>query len=142
MLIGDRERRSNAEDSAKALHTVRDEANQIKLELVDLRTQTETSKGDLERKQASWDEMAERYETELGDLKKRERAHLVQRTLSRFFVGIDRALCEIGVEGIELPDHPFFVATAFQPQVGSGHSGVVHPLIAALQINPHEPMDP
>lgn len=39
---------------------------------------------------------------------------------------------DAGVEGIELPDHPFFVATAFQPQVGSSESGVVHPLIAAL----------
>lgn len=39
---------------------------------------------------------------------------------------------DAGVEGIELPDHPFFVATAFQPQVGSSTSGAVHPLIAAL----------
>ncbi|KIW73688.1 hypothetical protein PV04_01786 [Phialophora macrospora] len=64
-------------EAAKTLHTVRDEANQLKLELVDLRTQAETTKGDLERKQASWDEMKERYETELSDLKKRreELAH-------------------------------------------------------------------
>jgi CTP synthase (UTP-ammonia lyase) len=39
---------------------------------------------------------------------------------------------DAGVEGIELRDHPFFVATAFQPQVGSSQSGVVHPLIVAL----------
>jgi CTP synthase (UTP-ammonia lyase) len=39
---------------------------------------------------------------------------------------------DAGVEGIELPDHPFFVATAFQPQVGGSDSGFVHPLIAAL----------
>jgi CTP synthase (UTP-ammonia lyase) len=39
---------------------------------------------------------------------------------------------DAGVEGIELPGHPFFVATAFQPQVGSSQSGAVHPLIAAL----------
>jgi CTP synthase (UTP-ammonia lyase) len=39
---------------------------------------------------------------------------------------------DAGVEGIELPDHPFFVATAFQPQVGSAASGVLHPLLAAL----------
>ena len=39
---------------------------------------------------------------------------------------------DAGVEGIELPAHPFFMATAFQPQVGSGESGAVHPLIAAL----------
>lgn len=39
---------------------------------------------------------------------------------------------DAGVEGIELPDHPFFLATAFQPQVGSAESGEVAPLIAAL----------
>ena len=39
---------------------------------------------------------------------------------------------DAGVEGIELADHPFFLATAFQPQVGSGETGAVHPLIVAL----------
>jgi CTP synthase (UTP-ammonia lyase) len=39
---------------------------------------------------------------------------------------------DAGVEAIELPDHPFFVATAFQPQVGAGESGALHPLISAL----------
>ncbi len=39
---------------------------------------------------------------------------------------------DAGVEGIELADHPFFLATAFQPQVGASETGTVHPLIAAL----------
>jgi CTP synthase (UTP-ammonia lyase) len=39
---------------------------------------------------------------------------------------------DAGVEAIELPEHPFFLATAFQPQVGSGDSGVLHPLLVAL----------
>jgi CTP synthase (UTP-ammonia lyase) len=39
---------------------------------------------------------------------------------------------DAGVEGIELPGHPFFLATAFQPQVGCSESGAVHPLIVAL----------
>jgi CTP synthase (UTP-ammonia lyase) len=39
---------------------------------------------------------------------------------------------DAGVEAIELPDHPFFVATAFQPQVGSSETAVLHPLIAGL----------
>jgi CTP synthase (UTP-ammonia lyase) len=39
---------------------------------------------------------------------------------------------DAGVEAIELPEHPFFVATAFQPQVGSSDSGVLHPLLLAL----------
>ena len=38
---------------------------------------------------------------------------------------------DAGVEGIELPDHPFFLATAFQPQVGSSDSGQLHPLLGA-----------
>lgn len=36
-----------------------------------------------------------------------------------------------GVEGIELPDHPFFVAT-FQPQMAALPNEGVHPLIRAL----------
>jgi CTP synthase (UTP-ammonia lyase) len=31
-----------------------------------------------------------------------------------------------------LPEHPFFVATSFQPQVGASESGELHPLIAAF----------
>ncbi len=38
---------------------------------------------------------------------------------------------DAGVEGIELPDHPFFLATAFQPQVGSSETGELHPLLRA-----------
>jgi CTP synthase (UTP-ammonia lyase) len=39
---------------------------------------------------------------------------------------------DAGVEAVELPGHPFYVATLFQPQVGSSASGRLHPLIAAL----------
>jgi CTP synthase (UTP-ammonia lyase) len=39
---------------------------------------------------------------------------------------------DAGVEAIELPGHPFFVATAFQPQAGTSESGTLHPLITAL----------
>jgi CTP synthase (UTP-ammonia lyase) len=39
---------------------------------------------------------------------------------------------DAGVEGIELPSHPFFVATLFQPQVGAANGGPLHPLIGAL----------
>jgi CTP synthase (UTP-ammonia lyase) len=39
---------------------------------------------------------------------------------------------DAGVEAIELPDHPFFLATAFQPQVGVGSSGRLPPLLAAF----------
>lgn len=39
---------------------------------------------------------------------------------------------DVGVEAIELPGHPFFVATAFQPQIGALSGGPLHPLIAAF----------
>jgi CTP synthase (UTP-ammonia lyase) len=39
---------------------------------------------------------------------------------------------DAGVEGFELPGHPFYLATLFQPQVGSSKSGQLHPLIGAL----------
>jgi CTP synthase (UTP-ammonia lyase) len=39
---------------------------------------------------------------------------------------------DAGVEAVELPGHPFYVATLFQPQVGSSASGRLHPLIDAL----------
>jgi CTP synthase (UTP-ammonia lyase) len=39
---------------------------------------------------------------------------------------------DAGVEAVELPGHPFYLATLFQPQVGSAASGRVHPLIEAL----------
>jgi CTP synthase (UTP-ammonia lyase) len=39
---------------------------------------------------------------------------------------------DAGVEAIELPDHEFFLATAFQPQVGASESRVLDPLIRAL----------
>jgi CTP synthase (UTP-ammonia lyase) len=39
---------------------------------------------------------------------------------------------DAGVEAIELPDHPFFIATAFQPQIGASQAEALHPLISAL----------
>jgi CTP synthase (UTP-ammonia lyase) len=39
---------------------------------------------------------------------------------------------DVGVEAIELSDHPFFLATAFQPQVGAGSTGQLHPLLGAF----------
>jgi CTP synthase (UTP-ammonia lyase) len=39
---------------------------------------------------------------------------------------------DAGVEAIELPDHPFFLATAFQPQVGASETGQLGPLLDAF----------
>jgi CTP synthase (UTP-ammonia lyase) len=56
----------------------------------------------------------------------------VEARLQGAGVVISARAVDAGVEAIELPDHPFFVATAFQPQVGAGASGVLHPLIRAM----------
>jgi CTP synthase (UTP-ammonia lyase) len=45
---------------------------------------------------------------------------------------VDAHADDAGVEGFELPGHPFYVATLFQPQVGSSTSTSLHPLLAAL----------
>ena len=39
---------------------------------------------------------------------------------------------DAGIEALELPDHPFYMATLFQPQVGTSETGAVHPLVGAL----------
>ena len=39
---------------------------------------------------------------------------------------------DAGVEAVELPGHPFFVATLFQPQVGASRGEPIHPLIHAF----------
>ncbi len=54
------------------------------------------------------------------------------RTLADAGVRLAAYAPDAGVEAIELPEHPFFIATAFQPQVGSSESGELHPLIMAF----------
>ena len=39
---------------------------------------------------------------------------------------------DAGVEAFELPDHPFYLATLFQPQVGGSERGTLHPLSMVL----------
>lgn len=58
-------------EAAKTVQVVREEANQLKLQIVDLKTQAETAKANLEQKSSSWDEMKDRFERETADLKKR-----------------------------------------------------------------------
>ena len=56
----------------------------------------------------------------------------VERRLQDAGAVLSARAADAGVEAIELPDHPFFVATAFQPQVGASESPELHPLIQAL----------
>ena len=56
----------------------------------------------------------------------------VERRLEVAGVVLSARAADAGVEAIELPGHPFFIATAFQPQVGAGESQALHPLIEAF----------
>jgi len=47
-------------------------------------------------------------------------------------VAISARAPDAGVEGIEVAGHPFFVATLFQPQVGSSAGRPLNPLITAF----------
>lgn len=58
-------------EAAKNVQAVRAEANQLKLDLAGLRTQTETYKKDLAQKEESWAEQRARYEGELAEVQKR-----------------------------------------------------------------------
>jgi CTP synthase (UTP-ammonia lyase) len=57
-------------------------------------------------------------------------AHLERLVAAGLVVAATAA--DAGVEAVELPGHPFYIATLFQPQVGSSASGTLHPLVAAL----------
>lgn len=52
--------------------------------------------------------------------------------LERAGVVVGATAPDAGIEAIELPDHPFFLATAFQPQVGASETGHLSPLLEAF----------
>jgi len=52
--------------------------------------------------------------------------------LERVGVVVGATAPDAGVEAIELPDHPFFLATAFQPQVGASEAAHLSPLLEAF----------
>jgi CTP synthase (UTP-ammonia lyase) len=54
------------------------------------------------------------------------------RALQAAGVTVAATAPDAGVEAIELPDHPFFLATAFQPQVGVSETGSVPAIVAAF----------
>jgi CTP synthase (UTP-ammonia lyase) len=57
---------------------------------------------------------------------------LVRGWAARPARGVGPPAADAGVEAFELPDHPFYLATLFQPQVGTSERGVLHPLVGAL----------
>ena len=68
-------------EAAKNLQTVRADANQMKLDMAELRTQSDNYKKDLAQKEESWVEQRARYEGELAELHKRREEVLHQNSL-------------------------------------------------------------
>jgi nucleoprotein TPR len=58
-------------EAATTAQNLRAQNNNIRLEMVNLRTQAESAKTDLAQKGDSWSEMKHRYEQEVSDLRKR-----------------------------------------------------------------------
>ncbi|RMZ82528.1 hypothetical protein DV737_g2036, partial [Chaetothyriales sp. CBS 132003] len=68
-------------EAAKVLQTVRTEANQLRLQVVDLRSRAESTQASLQQKESSWADMKDRYEREIADLKKRREEVQQQNSL-------------------------------------------------------------
>lgn len=68
-------------EAAKILQTIRTESNQLRLEMVDLKTRAESSINSLQQKEESWSEQKARYERELADLRNRREEVIQQNTL-------------------------------------------------------------
>jgi nucleoprotein TPR len=92
-------------EAAKNLQAVRAEANQLKLELVESRTQADTYKKDLAQKEESWSELKERYESELAELQKRREEVLHQNNLLHTQLeGISSQIAALQKDRANIPD--------------------------------------
>lgn len=58
-------------EAARTLQAVRTEFNEVKLQIANWKSQAETTRNDLTRKEESWNELKSRYEREISDLKMR-----------------------------------------------------------------------
>ncbi|KUL92200.1 hypothetical protein ZTR_02703 [Talaromyces verruculosus] len=96
-------------EAAKLLQTVRSEANQLRLDLVDVKTQAENARKDLTQKEESWAEQKDRFEREISDLQKRREEVLHQNTLlhnqleniTKQITALQRDRANIATEGEE-----------------------------------------
>jgi nucleoprotein TPR len=68
-------------EAAKALQTIRSESNQLRLEMVKLRTEAESAITSLKQKEESWSEQVARYKSELDELRNRREEVLHQNAL-------------------------------------------------------------
>ena len=58
-------------EAAKALQKTRSDFNELKTEVVRIKTEAEVAKAALSQNESSWDEMKDRYERELGEMRMR-----------------------------------------------------------------------
>lgn len=56
-------------EAAKALQSVRAQFNEVKVQIVELKTEAESARGLLSQREESWTESKNRYERELGEIK-------------------------------------------------------------------------
>ncbi|KAI5294930.1 hypothetical protein KEM52_002840, partial [Ascosphaera acerosa] len=68
-------------EAAKGLQDARAETNQLKLELLDVKTQAETAKSTLTQQEESWQELKARLEGEIAELGRRREEVLTQNSL-------------------------------------------------------------
>ena len=60
-------------EAARSLQTLRDQQSQLKLEILELKTEAETARSTLENEEQAWVETKEQYEREISDIKARHR---------------------------------------------------------------------
>ncbi|KAJ5349873.1 hypothetical protein N7541_007600 [Penicillium brevicompactum] len=68
-------------EAAKNIQIVRGESNQLKLEVAELKTRSETYKNDLAQKETSWAEQRATYEGEISELQKRREEVIRQNSV-------------------------------------------------------------
>ncbi|EGE08418.1 filament-forming protein [Trichophyton equinum CBS 127.97] len=94
-------------EAARNLQTVRAEANQLKLEVVDLRTQAESAKNNLTHQEENWNELKERYESEIGELNRRREEVLKQNSLLHGQLEtITRQISALQRDRASMPENP------------------------------------
>ena len=105
-------------DAAKALQKARNEYNQLKLEIVELRTEAETAKANLVQSEESWTERRERFERELADMRtRREEVNAQNKLLHQQLEGVSgqiSALQQKRAQQLDDADTPMSPSSSFE----------------------------
>ncbi|KAL1956278.1 hypothetical protein VTO42DRAFT_7451 [Malbranchea cinnamomea] len=99
-------------EAAKNLQTVRAEANHLRLEVVDLRSQAEAAKNSLAQHEEIWNEIKGRYEGEIEELNRRREEVLKQNSLLHDQLeNITRQISALQRDRTGIPEHEEETAT-------------------------------